>query len=75
MARGVTSIAAPGATLLMLAFRPGGAPRPLPRGADSHDLETAFPDWKIISSEAAVTDGMPGPLKKAAPIWYRLRRA
>jgi SAM-dependent methyltransferase len=73
MGRSVTTLAAPGATLLMLAFTPGGTPRPLPRGADTADIERAFPDWQVIDSEAAVTEGMPKPLRRAAPTWYRLR--
>ncbi|MGI8529263.1 MAG: class I SAM-dependent methyltransferase [Geodermatophilaceae bacterium] len=73
MGRSVTALAGPAATLLLLAFKAGAAPRPLPRGADTADLERAFPQWRIIDSEAAITDGMPKPLRRAAPTWYRLR--
>ena len=73
MGRSVTALAAPTATLLLLAFKAGAAPRPLPRGADAADLERAFPRWDIIDTEAAVTDGIPKPLRRAAPSWYRLR--
>ena len=69
----VTALAAAGATLLMLAFTPGVSRRPLPRGADAADIERAFPGWQVVDSEAAVTDGMPRPLRRAAPVWYRLR--
>lgn len=73
MGRSVTALAGPAATLLLLAFKAGAAPRPLPRGADTADLERAFPQWRIIDTEAASTDGMPKPLRRAAPTLYRLR--
>jgi SAM-dependent methyltransferase len=73
MGRSVTTLAAPDATLLLLAFTPGGAPRPLPRGASARDIEVAFPGWGIVETEAAVTDGMPKPLRRTAPMWFRLR--
>jgi SAM-dependent methyltransferase len=71
--KGVTGLATPTATLLLLAFRPGGRPL-LPRGADADDLARAFPGWQLLSVEPADTSGMPGPLKKTAPQWFRLRR-
>lgn len=73
MGRSVTALAGPAATLLLLAFKAGAAPRPLPRGADTADLERAFPQWQIIDTESATTDGIPKPLRRAAPSWYRLR--
>lgn len=73
MGRSVTALAAPAATLLMLAFAAGAAPRPLPRGATAADITRAFPAWHIIDSEAAVTAGMAKPLRRAAPTWHRLR--
>ena len=36
---------------------------------------TAFTGWAVVADEAADTSGMPGPLKNAAPRWYRLSRA
>lgn len=74
MGTAVTAIAAPDASLLLLAFKAGGAPRPLPRGADRPDIEAAFPSWTVTDVEPATTDGMPKPLRKAAPNWYRLQR-
>ncbi len=73
MGRSVTAIAAPGATLLLLAFQPDRLPRPFPRGADRSNLESSFPGWVVTETEAASTEGMPRPLRKAAPTWYRLR--
>ncbi|HEY7882294.1 MAG TPA: hypothetical protein VID31_15695, partial [Streptosporangiaceae bacterium] len=52
----------------------GPSARSLPRGADRAGIEAAFPGWSVTDTEAAVTDGMPKPLRKAAPAWYRLRR-
>jgi SAM-dependent methyltransferase len=74
MARELTAVATADATLLMLAFQPGRR-GPLPRGASRHQVEVAFPSWRIVDDQLADTTGMPGPLKKAAPHWYRLRRA
>jgi cyclopropane fatty-acyl-phospholipid synthase-like methyltransferase len=74
MGAAVTAIAAPEAAMLLLAFSAGSAPRPLPRGADRPGIEAAFPAWSVIDAEPATTDGMPKPLRKAAPVWYRLRR-
>jgi SAM-dependent methyltransferase len=73
-ARGISSLANPGATLLMLAFRPMHVPV-LPRGLTRTELTDALAGWDLVAVEAADTSGMPGLLKKAAPQWYRLRRA
>jgi SAM-dependent methyltransferase len=69
----VTACAAPDATMLMLAFLPGRR-GPLPRGGSRSDIEAAFAGWTVVDEEAADVAGMPGPLKKATPRWYRLRR-
>lgn len=72
MGRGVTALATPGATLLLLAFRPGRRPV-LPRGADESDVARALPDWRVVDTVAADTTGMPPPLRSAAPQWFRLQ--
>jgi hypothetical protein len=74
MGSAVDSVAAPAATALVLAFKPGALPRPLPRGADEVTLGRAFPGWQVVAAEPAVVDGMPRPLRRATPTWYRLRR-
>ncbi len=74
VAAGVTAAAAPKATMLLFAFHPGRR-GPLPRGASRTDIEQALTGWTVIDEEHADTSGMPGPLKKAAPLWYRLRRS
>jgi SAM-dependent methyltransferase len=71
--RELTSLASPTATVLLLAFGPG-APRPLPRGATQADVTTALAGWQLLSAEPADTSGMPRPLRKTSPQWYRLRR-
>ena len=74
MAGQVTAIAAPGATLLMLAWSPRRR-GPLPRGADRDDLEAAFPGCEI-------TDHGPTGFHAPPPVrlltrpderWYRIR--
>jgi SAM-dependent methyltransferase len=74
MGREVTAVAAPGATLLMMAWarRRRG---PMPRGASGADIEAAYPDWTVI-------DEQPFDLgasrffrhMKADPRFVRLRR-
>ncbi len=70
--RHVTALSCPDATFLMLAFQPGRRIG-LPRGASRADVAKALPEWAVIDNEPADTSGMPGPLKKTAPHWYRLR--
>jgi SAM-dependent methyltransferase len=74
MGREVTAIAAPGATLLLLAW----APRrrgPLPRGTDRSDLEAAFPGWEV-TDEGPTGFHAPRPvelLMRPNERWYRMR--
>lgn len=71
---GVTALARPGATLLILAFGPTrlwtafGA-------ASQEDVQMAFRDWELLSAELATTVGLGWPLNSTAPRWYRLRRS
>ena len=71
MARQVTATAAPGATLLLLAFRPGRR-GPLPQGASRSDVAAAFTGWTVLADEPADASGMPSRLQGSAPRWYRL---
>jgi SAM-dependent methyltransferase len=73
MAREVTAIAAPGATLLLLAW----APRrrgPLPHGADRSELDAAFPGCHI-NDEGPTGFHTPPPLRLLRPDehWFRIR--
>lgn len=73
-ANGITSVAAPGALLLMMAFQPGRR-GPLPRGISEQELANHFGSaWTLQS--ATVDEGMklPGPLRNAKPTWYTLRK-
>ncbi len=70
---GVNALASPTASMLLLAFVPGRRPV-LPRGADATDLGRALPGWRITDVEAANTEGMPAPLRRTAPQWFRLAR-
>lgn len=70
--RGVTALAHPGATALVLAF----GPSPLRRvvgGLSRADVEAAFPGWTVLSVEPAETAGLGWPMSRTAPQWYRLR--
>ena len=72
MGREVTKAAAPGATLLMIAWGPGSR-WPLPRGASANDIERAFPAWKVIGEDAISASALPAALKNVNPRFYRLR--
>jgi SAM-dependent methyltransferase len=71
--KGVSALANPGATLLMLSFGPGRWRR-LVGGASQEDVETAFAGWEMLADEPADTAGLGWPMNKTAPRWYRLRR-
>ena len=74
MARGLSAVAAPGATLILDCF----APRrrgPLPRGADRAEVERRFQDWAVTDAEPADSD--PDPIARIFRFderFYRLRR-
>jgi SAM-dependent methyltransferase len=72
--RGVTALAAPGATLLMLAFGPSRYRR-LVEGVSQPEVEAAFPEWDLLATKEAVTAGLGWPMNRTSPRWYRLRRA
>jgi SAM-dependent methyltransferase len=72
MGRGVTQLAVPGASLLMLCSTPHGG-KMLPRGADRAALASAFPDWSVVSVEDADPAGLPASLRRNSPRWWRLR--
>lgn len=70
---GVSALANPGATLLMLEFQTTRL-RPVLGGVSRADVEAAFPGWELLSVEPAETTGLGWPLARTAPQWYRLRR-
>jgi hypothetical protein len=71
--RGVTALANPQATMLMLAFGPTRM-RSFLGGVSEKDIEAAFPDWEMLAIEPAATAGLGWPMNRTAPQWYRLRR-
>jgi SAM-dependent methyltransferase len=72
--REATAAAAPGATVLMMAWRPGRR-GPLPRGASREDIQAAFPEWSLIDDQAMnLPSGAPGYVRRADPRFYQLRR-
>jgi hypothetical protein len=71
--RGVTAVANTGATLLMLAFGPSRM-RSLVGGVSQAEVESAFPEWEMLTVEPADTAGLSWPMNKTAPQWYRLAR-
>ncbi|MEE6286524.1 class I SAM-dependent methyltransferase [Georgenia sp. MJ173] len=72
--RGVTALAEPGATLLMLAFGPTRL-RSLIGGVSQRQVEAAFPGWDLVAVEPAPTTGLGFPMNRTSPHWYRLRLA
>lgn len=56
-AQGVTALAKPQATMLMLAFGPTRLSSVL-GGANRQDVETAFAEWQMLAVEAADTAGL-----------------
>jgi SAM-dependent methyltransferase len=71
--REVAAVAAADATLLMIAWAPGRR-LVLPRGMSREEIQAAFPGWSVTDEEALDLTGAPGPVRKAEPRCYRLRR-
>lgn len=69
----VTAVAAPGATMVILAWAPAHR-GPLPRGAGRADIESAFPEWRVIDEQPFDASGLPTLLRRVDPRCYRLRR-
>jgi SAM-dependent methyltransferase len=70
---GISAVAQPGATLLLLAFGPTRF-RSLAGGVSGAEVAAAFPGWDMLTVEAADTAGLGWPMNRTAPQWYRLRR-
>lgn len=69
---GVTALANPGATVLMLAFGPTRL-RSVLEGVSQDEVTAAFPGWRLLSAEDADTRGLGWPMNRSSPRWYRLR--
>ena len=73
-ADGMTELAAPGARLLLLAFK-AGRRMVLPRGMDTeHVLALLGAGWELRRAESVVTEDMPPPVRRAEPTLYWLAR-
>jgi SAM-dependent methyltransferase len=69
---GISALAEPGATVLMLEFGPSRYRR-LVGGVSRDEVEAAFPHWDMLADEPAETAGLGWPMNRTAPQWYRLR--
>ena len=63
---GVSALANPWATLLLLAFGPSRW-RWLAGGASREEVETAFAGWEMLAVEPADTAALGWPMNKTAP--------
>lgn len=70
----VTDLAAPQATLLLMAFARHGV-RFGPTGADSGEIASAFSGWELRSCEPDRGRSPAGPMRDVPLYWYRLARA
>ena len=70
---GVSALANPGATVLLLSFGPSRW-RPLVGGASQEDVQTAFAGWGCSWPSRRDTAGLGWPMNTTAPRRYRLRR-
>jgi SAM-dependent methyltransferase len=73
--QGVSSLAAPGATFLLMAF----ARRPrrfgMPPGASEEEIRKRFGSaWEMVSVQSDSGPDPHGPMRNVPRIWYRLRR-
>ena len=72
-AAGVTALAAPGATLLIMAFAPSRVPA-APHGVVDTEIVARFDGWELSATQPD-SDGEPtGPMRNVARHWYRLTR-
>jgi SAM-dependent methyltransferase len=73
-ARGVSAVAAQGATLLVMAF---GRNRKLagPTGTDQTEIVERFaPEWELVWARPDTGGAPPGPLRDVPRSWYRFVR-
>jgi SAM-dependent methyltransferase len=71
---GLRGLAAPGATLLILAFKRGRRVV-LPRGMDQEEIIGRFGDaWELSDVQSVAQADMPPPVRRARPTLYRLTR-
>jgi len=72
---GVTSLAAPAATLLLMTFVPGSRRMGVASGASEEEINRRFgSSWDVVSVQSDSDPDPPGPMRRVPRIWYRLRR-
>jgi len=70
----IDAVAAPRATLLLLAWTPARR-GPLPRGMGRDEIRKLFAGWELIDEAPGDTTGAPAFVRRAEPRFYRLRKA
>lgn len=73
-AAAVDGLAAPGATLLMMAFAPNRVVA-APAGLEQSELVGRFAGWRLASASPDTEGEISGPLRNVPRTWYRLVRA
>lgn len=71
-AAGVSALAAPSATLLLMGFRK--ALPPVPMGVSATELLQRFPGWQLVW-ERPVTTAITAAMRRADSAWFRLHAA
>jgi SAM-dependent methyltransferase len=69
----VTALAAPSATLLMMAFAPSRVPG-APAGVEDTEIVARFDRWTLSAAEPDSEDEPAGPMRNVPRHWYRLTR-
>jgi SAM-dependent methyltransferase len=72
-AAGLTALAAPGATLLMMAFGPNRVVT-APAGVEQTEIVARFDGWDLVSTQVDSEREIAGPLRNVPRAWYRLIR-
>jgi SAM-dependent methyltransferase len=72
-AAGVTALAAPGASLLMMAFGPNRVPA-APAGVEESEIIARFDGWNLAATQPDSQREIAGPLRNVPRQWYRLIR-
>ncbi len=73
--QGISELAAPGASLLLMSFVPGPRRIGAPAGASEEEIQRRFGrHWELISVQSDSGPAPPGPMRRVPRIWYRLRR-
>ena len=72
-AAAMDGLAAPGATLLMMAFAPNRVVV-APAGLEESELTGRFADWQLVSASPDTDGEISGPLRNVPRTWYRLAR-